>query len=72
MDVISWAMKNQQPIECVGMAAIVGSHKKPLGQVPEDQLAVAFCFPGDIVRSYTLATFCAKAWVGGGENHEQL
>jgi hypothetical protein len=43
-----------------------------LGQVPEDQLAVAFCFPGDIVRSYTLATFCAKAWVGGGENHEQL
>jgi len=72
MDVMSWVMKNQHPIECVGMAAIVGPYKKPLEQVPEDQLAVAFRFPGDVVLSYTLATFCTKTWLGGGENHEQL
>jgi len=64
MDVMSWAMKNQHPIECVGMASITATYKNPPRIISEDHSAVVFRFPGDVIFSYTHISFAPEKWSG--------
>jgi predicted dehydrogenase len=71
MDVMSWVMKNEHPLECVGMGAITVQPKNPPRLTAEDHSSVVFRFPGDVVctythTSYTPQKFCGeKLWVYG-------
>jgi predicted dehydrogenase len=71
MDVMSWVMKNQAPLECVAMAGrlVPSPQDKPTSS--EDHSAIAFRFPGDVIFSYTHLFYCPepfqleKMWVYG-------
>ena len=64
MDVMSWAMKNGHPTECVGMAAITAEYPDPPRIVSEDHSALVYRFPGDVILSYTHQTFAPEPWCG--------
>jgi len=66
MDVMSWVMKNQPPLECVAMAATTVKHNvpNPPRHISEDHSAVIFRFPGNVIFSYTHLFYCPDAFTG--------
>ncbi|MBM3335940.1 Gfo/Idh/MocA family oxidoreductase, partial [Candidatus Sumerlaeota bacterium] len=64
MDVMSWVMQNQRPLECVGMAAITVKHQNPPRLTAEDHSSIIFRFPGDVVFTYTHTSYCPEQFVG--------
>ena len=64
MDVMAWVMKDQPPLECVGMASITTTYENPPRLVSEDHSALVFRFPGDVVFSYTHMSFVPEQWCG--------
>jgi predicted dehydrogenase len=64
MDVFAWTMKNQHPLECVGMAVTTIEHKNPPKYVSEDHSGLVFRFPGDVIFSYTHLCNAPDVWCG--------
>ncbi|MCX8038291.1 MAG: Gfo/Idh/MocA family oxidoreductase [Candidatus Sumerlaeia bacterium] len=62
MDVMAWVMKNQHPVEAVGMGAVTVEHKNPPKYTAEDHSSVVFRFPGDIIFTYTHTSYCPEKW----------
>jgi len=71
MDVMSWVMKNQHPLECVAMANRSVTYPNDVRNSSEDHTAVAYRFPGGVIFSYTHLFYCPqefqleKMWVYG-------
>jgi predicted dehydrogenase len=64
MDVMSWVMKDQHPLECVGMAAITVKHPNPPKYAAEDHSSVIFRFSDDVVCTYTHTSYCPQKFTG--------
>jgi myo-inositol 2-dehydrogenase/D-chiro-inositol 1-dehydrogenase len=71
MDVMSWVMRNQHPLQCVAMGAITASYNDPPIPTSEDKSAVAYTFPGGVIYSYSHLFYLPphfqdeKLWVFG-------
>lgn len=64
MDVLSWAMKNGHPTECVGMASINVEYPNPPRIVSEDHSALVYRFAEGAILSYTHQSFVPEPWCG--------
>ena len=64
MDVMSWVMKDQHPLECVGMGAITVPPANSPKYTAEDHSSVVFRFPGDVVLTYTHTSYCPQKFTG--------
>ena len=62
MDVMSWVMNNQHPLQCVGMGAITVEHPNPPKYTAEDHSSVTFQYPGNVVFTYTHTSYAPQKW----------